>query len=84
MPTARITRELEMHYLMNDYTDPRRPAEAIFLLHGIAGGDADHVWPSRQQISSEGVEWWAQLMGNTPVSTQIGLIATLPSTDIAA
>ena len=42
MPTARVTPDLDMHYLIDDYTDPWRPAEAILLLHGIAESGA--VW----------------------------------------
>jgi len=34
MPTARIAADLEMHYLVDDYTDPWRDPETILLLHG--------------------------------------------------
>ncbi len=31
----------------------------------------------------EGFEWWAQLMGRTPVSTQLGFVAAIPGWDVA-
>jgi pimeloyl-ACP methyl ester carboxylesterase len=34
MPSLRIDRDLEMHYQVDDYTDPWRTPEAILLLHG--------------------------------------------------
>lgn len=34
MPTLRISPELEMHYLVDDFTDPWRDPESILLLHG--------------------------------------------------
>lgn len=34
MPTTRIAPDLEMHYLVDDYTDPWRDPETILLLHG--------------------------------------------------
>jgi len=34
MATARIAADLEMHYLVDDYTDPWRDPETILLLHG--------------------------------------------------
>lgn len=33
------------------------------------------------RFPAEGVEWWAKLMGRTPVSTQIGFFATMPTSD---
>jgi len=34
MPTARITPDLQMHYLSDDFTDPWRTSQAILMLHG--------------------------------------------------
>ena len=34
MPTVRLTPDLEMHYLIDDFTDPWREPEAMLLLHG--------------------------------------------------
>jgi 3-oxoadipate enol-lactonase len=34
MPRFRLTPELEMHYLVDDFTDPWRTPEAILLMHG--------------------------------------------------
>ena len=42
MPTARINPDLDMHYAIDDYTDPWRKAETILLLHGNAESSA--VW----------------------------------------
>lgn len=42
MPTARITADLEMHYRIDDYTDPWREPETILMLHGNAESGA--VW----------------------------------------
>ena len=36
MPTARITPDLEMHYLVDDFTDPWKKAETILMIHGNA------------------------------------------------
>ena len=36
MPTARITPDLEMHYEVDDYTDPWTQSETVLLLHGNA------------------------------------------------
>jgi len=40
MPTARISADLEMHFLIDDYTDPWRPSGTILLLHGNAESGA--------------------------------------------
>jgi 3-oxoadipate enol-lactonase len=42
MPTVRISPNLEMQYLVDDYTDPWCNPEAILLLHGA--GDSGAVW----------------------------------------
>ena len=42
MPFARITPDLELHYRLDDYTDPWQPAETVLLLHGNAESGA--VW----------------------------------------
>lgn len=34
MPTTRVSPDLEMRYLIDDYTDPWRKPEAVLLLHG--------------------------------------------------
>jgi pimeloyl-ACP methyl ester carboxylesterase len=45
MPTARIDASLEMHYLVDDYTDPWREAETILMIHGNAErGQAWYGW----------------------------------------
>ena len=31
----------------------------------------------------EGLDWWAKLMGRTPVSTQLGFVSTIPHWDVA-
>jgi len=36
MPAARITPDLEMHYEIDDYTDPWTQPETVLLLHGNA------------------------------------------------
>jgi 3-oxoadipate enol-lactonase len=42
MAKARIDAGLEMHYVVDDYTDPWRPSEAVLMLHGNAESGA--VW----------------------------------------
>ncbi len=42
MPTIRITPDLEMNYLVDDYTDPWNKPETILLLHGNCESSA--VW----------------------------------------
>ena len=42
MPKIRIDAGLEMHYLVDDYSDPWRETEAILMLHGNAESSA--VW----------------------------------------
>ena len=45
MPTARITADLEMHYRIDDFTDPWREPETILMLHGNAeSGAAWYGW----------------------------------------
>ena len=36
MPTIRIPPDLEMHYAVDDYTDPWLKPETILMLHGNA------------------------------------------------
>ncbi len=36
MPTARVAPDLEMHYEIDDFTDPWREAETILMIHGNA------------------------------------------------
>jgi pimeloyl-ACP methyl ester carboxylesterase len=31
----------------------------------------------------EGLDWWAKLMGRTPLSTALGFVATIPGWDVA-
>ncbi len=42
MPTARVAPDLEMHYRVDDYTDPWRSPEAVLLLHG--NNESGAVW----------------------------------------
>lgn len=35
------------------------------------------------QFPPEGFEWWARLMGRTPVSTQLGFVSAIPHWDVA-
>jgi len=42
MPKAKIDSDLEMHYVVDDFTDPWRRSETILLLHGNAESGA--VW----------------------------------------
>jgi 3-oxoadipate enol-lactonase len=42
MPTVHIASDLEMHYLVDDFTDPWRDPETILLLHGSSESGA--VW----------------------------------------
>jgi len=42
MPTARITADLEMHYRLDDFTDPWCEPETVLMLHGNAESGA--VW----------------------------------------
>src|SRR5260370_32543761 len=44
MPTFRPSPDLEMHYEVDDFTDPWRKPETILLLHGNA---------------ESGLAWWA-------------------------
>jgi 3-oxoadipate enol-lactonase len=45
MPTFRPTPDLEMHYQVDDFTDPWRASETILLLHGNAeSGAAWYGW----------------------------------------
>ena len=42
MPLARVSPDLEMHYLIDNYTDPWAAAETILLLHG--SGESSAMW----------------------------------------
>ena len=42
MPTARITPDLEMHYELDDFTDPWKASEAILMIHG--NGERAAAW----------------------------------------
>ena len=42
MPMIRVADDLEMHYLLDDFTDPWRDAETVLLLHGSSESGA--VW----------------------------------------
>jgi pimeloyl-ACP methyl ester carboxylesterase len=45
MPAFRSSPDLEMHYLVDDYTDPWRKPETILLLHGNAESSASwYAW----------------------------------------
>ncbi len=42
MPIARVADDLEMHYVIDDFTDPWRKPETILLLHG--SGESHAMW----------------------------------------
>ena len=45
MPTIRIPPDLEMHYVVDDYTDPWLKPETILMLHGNAESSASwYAW----------------------------------------
>ncbi len=45
MPIAKVAPDLEMHYVVDDYTDPWREPETILLMHGNAeSGVAWYGW----------------------------------------
>ena len=45
MPFARIDADLDMHYLVDDFTDPWRAAETVLMIHGNAErGQAWYGW----------------------------------------
>jgi len=45
MPTARINPGLDMHYRVDDFTDPWRKSEAVLMVHGNhEGGRAWYGW----------------------------------------
>ena len=45
MPIARIKPELDMHYRLDDFTDPWRESEAVLMVHGNhEGGVAWYGW----------------------------------------
>ena len=45
MPTLTLSPGVSMHYVVDDYTDPWRPAETIVMLHGNAeSGTAWYGW----------------------------------------
>src|SRR5258706_148068 len=87
MPIIRIAPDLEMHYLVDDFTDPWREAQTILLLHGNAESSA--VWfgwvpQLGRHFPQEGVEWWIKLMARTPVSTEVGFLASAWKWDITS
>ena len=42
MPSLRVDRDLLLHYVVDDYTDPWRQPQTIVLLHGL--GESGAVW----------------------------------------
>ncbi len=45
MPIARVASDLEMHYLIDDFTDPWRKPETVLMIHGNAErGQAWYGW----------------------------------------
>src|SRR3954468_19161313 len=45
MPTLHIPPDLDMHYVIDDYTDPWRTPETILMIHGNAeSGAAWYAW----------------------------------------
>lgn len=52
MPKLRISPDLEMFYLVDDYTDPWREPETILLLHGNAESGASwYAWAPEARAS---------------------------------
>lgn len=48
MPFSRIDRDLTMHYLVDDYTDPWRETDTVLMIHGNAEcGKAWYGWVPR-------------------------------------
>src|SRR5258708_4348888 len=94
MPTFRPSPDLEMHYEVDDFTDPWRKPETILLLHGNSeSGLAWWAWVphlARQNMANrlgsafppEGFEFWCKYMGRTAVSTQLGFMGTTACADI--
>ena len=49
MPTARLAPDLDMHYRVDDFTDPWTSPETILLLHGNAESGASwYRWYTRR------------------------------------
>jgi len=45
MPTLKVTPDLEMNYVVDDFTDPWTKPEAVLLMHGNSeSGDAWYAW----------------------------------------
>ena len=42
MPHLRVIPELDMHYVVDDFTDPWRSAETILLIHG--NNESGYAW----------------------------------------
>lgn len=42
MPITRISPDLEMHYMVDDFTNPWREAETVLMLHG--NGESSAAW----------------------------------------
>src|SRR5258706_271918 len=71
MPIAQIEPDLDMHYRVNDFTDPWRKPEAVLMVHGT-------------HFASEAVEWWIKFMGRTSLSSVLGFVNAINFTDISA
>ena len=40
MPSLRVAPDLDMFYLIDDYTDPWKKSESVLMLHGLAKSSA--------------------------------------------
>src|SRR5260221_327725 len=70
MPTLKSA-DLQMHYLLDDFTDPWTQPETILLLHGNCQSSA--AWVGG--VPPEGVKYWIDFMSRTAVSSMIGFQA---------
>src|SRR5438876_1090200 len=94
MPTFRPSPDLDMHYEVDDFTDPWRKPETILLLHGNAeSGLAWCAWVEHlaranmanrlgSAFPAEGFDFWCKFMGRTALSTQLGFMGTIACADI--
>lgn len=72
---------------------PSRDERASIVREWLVDFEANGVEPwARRTMSGrlgskfpkEGAEWWIRLMGRTPTSTQLGFMATIPTSNIVA
>ena len=69
MPTFRPTPDLDMHYEVDDFTDPWRDPETVLMLHGNAeSGLAWYGWvPTLARHYQRGAAGHARLWPSTPM-----------------